>query len=83
VFWRPCKLRRSPPKPAVPEGTYYEYDDESAIKPGAIVLHPKFGRGRVVRVEGLGEDMRLDVDFASVGPKRLIAKYAHLTVVSG
>jgi DNA helicase II / ATP-dependent DNA helicase PcrA len=71
-----------PAKAAVPQGTYYEYEEESAIRPGAIVLHPKFGRGRVVRVEGSGEDMRLDVDFASVGPKRLIAKYAHLTVVS-
>ena len=52
------------------------------MRAGNIVIHPKFGQGRVLKVEGRGEDMRLDVDFASVGPKKLIAKYAKLTVIS-
>jgi len=70
-------------EPNKPEGVYYEYEDtESMIKRGQIVHHPKFGQGRVIKVEGLGENMRVDVDFASYGPKKLIAKYAKLTVIS-
>jgi len=65
-----------------PDGVYYEYEDGEGMRPGCIVVHPKFGQGRVLKVEGFGEHMRIDVDFASVGPKKLIAKYANLKVVS-
>jgi DNA helicase-2/ATP-dependent DNA helicase PcrA len=71
-----------PSKPARPDGVYYEYEDGEGMRPGNIVLHPKFGQGKVIKVEGMGEEMRLDIDFASVGPKKLIAKYAKLTVIS-
>lgn len=71
-----------PSKPSKPDGIYYEYEDGEGMRSGNIVLHAKFGQGRVLKVEGHGEDMRLDVDFASVGPKKLIAKYAKLTVIS-
>jgi DNA helicase-2/ATP-dependent DNA helicase PcrA len=73
---------RRPAKSSRPNGVYYEYEDGEGMRPGNVVLHPKFGQGRVIKVEGRGEDMRLDVDFASVGPKKLIAKYAKLTVIS-
>ncbi|MCP4568195.1 MAG: UvrD-helicase domain-containing protein [FCB group bacterium] len=69
-------------KPAAIEGVYYEYEDDQGVRPGQTVLHPKFGHGRVIAVDGMGEDMRVDVDFASYGPKKLVAKYARLTVIS-
>ncbi len=65
-----------------PEGVYYEYEDGEGFRPGNIVIHPKFGQGRVLKIEGMGEEMRIDVDFAAVGPKKLIAKYAKLRVIS-
>lgn len=72
-----------PRKNHAPQGVHYEYDeDESGIRPGVTVKHPKFGHGRVVSVSGHGEEMRIDVDFSSVGPKKLIAKYARLVIVS-
>jgi DNA helicase-2/ATP-dependent DNA helicase PcrA len=71
-----------PSKPTRPDGVYYEYEEGEGMRPGNIVLHPKFGQGKVIKVEGMGEEMRLDIDFASVGPKKLIAKYAKLTVIS-
>jgi DNA helicase-2/ATP-dependent DNA helicase PcrA len=78
----PTRTAAKVSKPSRPDGVYYEYEDGEGMKPGNIVLHAKFGQGRVLKVEGHGEDMRLDVDFASVGPKKLIAKYAKLTVIS-
>ena len=77
---RTATAKPSAAKP--PDGVYYEYEDGEGLRPGNIVLHNKFGQGRVVRVEGYGDNMRIDVDFASVGPKKLIAKYARLTIIS-
>lgn len=67
--------------PRKPEGVYYEYEDGEGMRPGCTVEHAKFGQGRVISINGSGENMRVDVDFYSVGPKKLIAKYAHLTVI--
>jgi DNA helicase-2/ATP-dependent DNA helicase PcrA len=75
--------RRSEVKDLTPEGVYYEYEENGAFRPGQIVRHPTFGQGRVLKVEGHGENMRLDVDFPAYGPKRLVAKYAHLSLLSG
>ncbi|MFC2149400.1 ATP-dependent helicase, partial [Candidatus Auribacterota bacterium] len=49
---------------------------------GAKVTHPKFGKGRIVKVVGQGEDMRLSVKFNSQpGPMLLMARFANLTKV--
>jgi DNA helicase-2/ATP-dependent DNA helicase PcrA len=51
------------------------------IRPGRRVRHPLFGVGTVLRSEGAGEDLKLTVSFAGVGPKRLVARYAGLEVL--
>ncbi|QIL50858.1 DNA helicase PcrA [Weissella coleopterorum] len=43
---------------------------------GDLVTHKKWGTGTVVKVNGLGEDMELDVAFESQGIKRLLAAFA-------
>ena len=43
---------------------------------GSKIVHPKYGRGTVMRVEGDGDDAKLTVSFVSAGLKKLIAKYA-------
>ncbi|MCS7042442.1 MAG: UvrD-helicase domain-containing protein [Bryobacteraceae bacterium] len=48
------------------------------IRPGASVLHPKYGRGTVLRLEGEGDDARLTVSFPGYGLKKLVARYAGL-----
>ena len=68
--------------PTTPKGVHYEYDEDRPFRRGQTVRHPVFGQGQVINVEGHGENMRIDVDFASYGPKRLIAMYARLTVIS-
>ncbi len=45
---------------------------------GAVVQHPKYGRGTVLRQEGDGEDAKLTVSFPGYGLKKLIAKLAGL-----
>ncbi len=66
---------------AAPTYKYEEEDqssDGSRPKPGQKVRHAQFGVGTVREVDGKGEDMKLTVHFATVGTKKLIAKYARL-----
>ncbi|MEX0856329.1 MAG: 3'-5' exonuclease, partial [Gemmatimonadota bacterium] len=48
------------------------------LVPGERVSHGTFGSGRVVEVTGFGGDVKVTVDFESVGRKRLLARYAAL-----
>jgi DNA helicase-2/ATP-dependent DNA helicase PcrA len=45
---------------------------------GERVVHGTFGSGTVVEVSGTGKDVKVVVDFGSVGRKRLLAAYAGL-----
>ncbi len=78
-------LRRGPSrvKEAAPA---YAYEDEDQSRSGRLaagmrVRHEKFGVGTVVSVEAAGEDAKLVVRFASVGAKRLLARYANLEIL--
>jgi DNA helicase-2/ATP-dependent DNA helicase PcrA len=58
-----------PPRPAVPTG-------KRGFRAGAMIRHPKYGRGTVLRREGDGEDAKLTVSFPGYGLKKLVEKYA-------
>ncbi len=55
-------------------------EDQSAggISRGARVRHPRFGRGEVIHVEPVEGDLKLTVRFATVGRKKLLARFANL-----
>jgi DNA helicase-2/ATP-dependent DNA helicase PcrA len=46
--------------------------------PGTHVKHPKYGRGLVLRREGVGDSAKLLVSFPGFGQKKLVEKYAGL-----
>ncbi len=56
-------------------------DDGSQFRMGQRVLHPKFGEGMVIDIKPSGSDQEVSVVFESVGPKRLLASFANLTVI--
>jgi DNA helicase-2/ATP-dependent DNA helicase PcrA len=62
-------------------GIRYEYEEEEILRVGRIVQHPTFGRGTVLKVEGAGESLRLEIRFTGVGIKKIIPRYARLKVV--
>jgi DNA helicase-2/ATP-dependent DNA helicase PcrA len=45
---------------------------------GERVAHPTFGSGTVLEISGFGPDLKVTVKFDSVGPKKLLARYADL-----
>ncbi len=46
--------------------------------PGSYVRHAKYGRGLVLRREGIGDGLKLTVTFPGYGQKKLVQKYANL-----
>ena len=62
-----------------------DYENESQEpfpgRVGSRVMHASFGRGRIVAMDGRGENARAIVDFESVGRKQLLLKFANLKTV--
>lgn len=50
--------------------------DKVAWKTGDKVNHKKWGQGTVVKINGAGDDMELDIAFPAQGIKRLLASFA-------
>ncbi len=69
----------SRPRMAVRRGLVDEPAPEGGFGLGQRVFHEKFGDGVVVRYEGQGPAARVQVNFASVGTKWLVAAYANLS----
>jgi DNA helicase-2/ATP-dependent DNA helicase PcrA len=57
------------------------YDNTSGWRSGQSVVHPKFGEGMIVNLEGSGADARVQVNFRNSGVKWLALEYAKLTAV--
>ncbi len=56
-------------------------DLNEGFRPGDTVLHPRFGRGRVLEVAPAGDDHEVSVDFEEIGMKHLMLAYAALVKV--
>ncbi|MGA7593892.1 MAG: UvrD-helicase domain-containing protein [Gallionella sp.] len=62
-------------------GTAQSYANSSRWRSGQAVVHPKFGEGMIVNLEGSGADARVQVNFRNAGVKWLALEYAKLTAV--
>jgi len=64
------------------ESPSYSYADEDQstqnVRPGMRVRHQQFGVGTVLSVEEHNDDLKITVRFATVGQKKLLAKFAKL-----
>jgi DNA helicase-2/ATP-dependent DNA helicase PcrA len=58
----------------------YENDSQESfeIKQGTAIRHEMFGKGKVIRVTGKGDAMKVVVDFDEYGVKNLLVKFARL-----
>ncbi len=59
------------------DDVYTDLYDTSWLDVGKRVIHPDWGNGKVLKMSGRGEDMKLVVKFKSA-EKRLLVKYAKL-----
>jgi DNA helicase-2/ATP-dependent DNA helicase PcrA len=64
---------------AVPVGE--DYDFRMNINPGMVILHERFGKGTVEKIEGDGTNKKAVVNFEGSGTKKLLLKFAKLKVL--
>ncbi len=56
--------------------------DTAALQTGMRVEHPKFGKGKVIAVEGQGPNKKATVFFTGIGNKSLLLRFARLRILS-
>ena len=74
------KLRKLKPELATPVGNTNEVDPNLAE--GSLVNHTRFGRGTVLKIEGLGNDKKAEIKFDKGDVKKLLLRFAKLEVLS-
>ena len=52
-----------------------------ALREGCMIEHQRFGVGKVIRVEGSGENQKATVEFRNTGTKQLLLKFAKYKVL--
>ncbi len=52
------------------------------IVPGMLVEHERFGKGKVITVDGIAPDTRAQIEFEHSGIKNLLLKFARIKIIS-
>ena len=55
------------------------FDDKIVV--GNIIEHNRFGRGEVLNLEGTGANKKAEIQFGTVGKKKLLLQFAKLKVI--
>lgn len=53
----------------------------AGLKEDCVIEHERFGMGKVIRLEGTGENLKATVQFENAGTKQLLVKFARFKVV--
>lgn len=73
------RLRKLKPELAKPIGNSNPIDPN--LSAGALVNHTRFGRGKVLRVEGAGNDKKAEIQFDKGDVKKLLLRFAKLEII--
>jgi DNA helicase-2/ATP-dependent DNA helicase PcrA len=66
------------PEPALSNEVRVVPDEQEGVGIGVRVRHGKFGIGMIRKIEGMGDEQKVIVWFNSVGPKKLLVRFAGL-----
>jgi len=72
------KLRKL--KPAAPEPQ--KATNSIKLEAGNEVEHMRFGKGKVLSIDGVGQDKKAEIDFENGGIKKLLLRFAKLKLLS-
>ncbi len=79
------KIEFSPPKnlkKVVKNTTISANLFDNNIVVGSVIEHQKFGKGKVVSLEGVGANKKAEIQFTTVGVKKLLLQFAKLKIIS-
>ncbi|UOY06721.1 UvrD-helicase domain-containing protein [Muricauda sp. SCSIO 64092] len=74
------KLRKLKPNLGNPDHTSSETPD---LAIGSVVNHTRFGKGKVLKIEGVGNDKKAEIQFERGDVKKLLLRFAKLEVIDG
>ena len=74
------KLRKIKPQLGTPAPNASPNDPNLAE--GAMVNHTRFGKGKILKIEGVGQDKKAEIQFDGAGIKKLLLRFAKLEVIS-
>ncbi|MEC3964565.1 UvrD-helicase domain-containing protein [Muricauda sp. SYSU M84420] len=72
------KLRKLKPEISAPT---QPMDLDPGLVTGARVNHTRFGRGKILNIEGVGNDRKAEIHFDQGGIKKLLLRFAKLEVL--
>nr|WP_299173493.1 UvrD-helicase domain-containing protein [uncultured Allomuricauda sp.] len=75
------KLRKLKPEIASPTNNTNTVDPNLAE--GALVNHTRFGKGKILKIEGVGNDKKAEIKFERGDVKKLLLRFAKLEVLEG
>lgn len=75
------KLRKLKPELATPIGNTQLTDP--GLEVGSRVNHTRFGRGEVLKIEGVGNDRKAEIRFEQGDVKKLLLRFAKLELLDG
>jgi DNA helicase-2/ATP-dependent DNA helicase PcrA len=73
------KLRKLKPELSTPVGNTNLVDPN--LSEGSLVNHTRFGRGQVIKIEGVGNDRKAEIKFDKGDIKKLLLRFAKLEVL--
>ena len=67
--------RAVPPRPMATDAS------AGNLHEGSIIEHQRFGIGKVIKIEGTGENTKATVEFRNTGTKQLLLKFAKFNII--
>ncbi len=59
-----------------------DFDQERrSLRVGSRVTHEKFGEGKILAINGIGDSQKISIAFEELGTKHLLTKFAKLTII--
>ncbi|HLW31148.1 MAG TPA: UvrD-helicase domain-containing protein [Aequorivita sp.] len=74
------KLRRLKPVSSETDKNFNAHDAKLDV--GTMVEHQRFGKGKILKIEGVGADTKAEIDFENGGLKKLLLRFAKLKVTA-
>jgi len=56
--------------------------DYQGLEVGQVIMHERFGKGKILNLEGAGADKKAEIQFEVGGIKKLLLRFAKLDVIS-
>ncbi|OYU82790.1 MAG: ATP-dependent DNA helicase [Flavobacterium sp. BFFFF2] len=77
----PSHVRRLKPVSGSPQKAAVS-DSLMGLQPDQIVMHDRFGKGKVILLEGAGADKKASIQFEVGGLKKILLRFAKLDILS-